>query len=110
MFISLLIGNAQLWQRVQFIFHDPAVCARAITFQIVYVARGTPSPASDVRDRRQFIGMQAKLADLRMRVKVRGIDGSDDCCGDLITVQHHPRRNGSNIGIVCRRNAAKHSE
>src|SRR5258708_32241097 len=47
MFISVLIGNALLWQRVQFIPHDPTVSARAIALQIVYVARRTSSPAND---------------------------------------------------------------
>ena len=108
MFISLLIGNALLRQRIQFILHDPAVSARAITLQIVHVARRTLSLTDDARNRGKFIGMQAQPADLRMRVEVRGVDGSDDRCGDLIPIQHHARRNGSNIGIMCRGNAAKH--
>jgi len=110
MFVSLLVGDAQLRQRVQFVFHDPSVGARAITLQIVYIARRTLAPANDVRNRRQFIGMQAKPADLRMRVKMRGIDGSDDRRRDLIPVQHHARRNGRNVGIVCRGNPAKRCE
>src|ERR1700722_526652 len=106
-FISLLIGNALLRQRIQFILHDPAVNARAITLQIVYVARGTLSATDDVRNRREFIGVQSKPADLRMRLKMRGIDGSDDRRSNLIPIQHHPRRNGSNIGVMRRGDAAK---
>jgi hypothetical protein len=82
-FISMLIGNALLWQRIQFIPHDPTVSARAIALQIVYVARGTLPPANDVRNRRQVIGMQAKPADLRVRVEMRRVDGADDRRGDL---------------------------
>ena len=54
--------------------------------------------------------MQAKPAYLRVRLQVRGIDGSDDCSGDLIPVQHHSRRNGGNVGMVSRGNPAEHSE
>ena len=110
MFVSLLIGNALLWQRIQFIPHDATVSARAITLQIVYVARRALSPANDACNRREFIGVQAKPADLRVRVDVRRIDGSDDRRGDLIPVQHHSRRNGSNIGLMCCGNAAKYSQ
>src|ERR1700726_242303 len=99
-----------LWQRIQFILHDPTVSARAIALQVVYIARGTLSPADDARNRRQFIGMQAKPADLCVGGEGRGIDGSDDRRGDLFPVQYPSRRNGSNIGVMRRGNAAEHPE
>jgi hypothetical protein len=109
-FVSLLIYRALLRQRIQFILHDPTVSARAIALQVVDVAPGALSPPNHVRNRSKFMGVQAKTADLRVRVQVRRIDGSDDRGGDLIPVQHHSRRNGGDIGVVGRRDDAKDSQ